>query len=105
MRRPLSRNEFLILMVLSDGPLHGYGVVTALVERTDGAAKLRPANLYRILDRLVVAGLLKETSGTAEASSGGERTRFFVATAAGTRAVRAEAELLARVIGGSDAVA
>ena len=105
MQRPLSRNEFLVLMVLMDGPLHGYGVVKAIAERTDGGAKLRPANLYRILDRLVVAGLLEETEGTDEASNGGERTRFFVATASGRRAVRAEAELLARVIGGSDAMA
>lgn len=100
--RPLSRTEFLVLAILVDEPLHGYGVVKAIEERTGGEVRLRPANLYRVLDRLLDRGLLEEAEATGEASGGGERSRHFAATAAGRRAALAEAERLAEVIRGSE---
>ena len=97
----LSRTEFLVLAVLLDQPLHGYGVVKAIEDRTDGEVLLRPANLYRVLDRLLNRGLLEEASPPEEESGGGQRSRYFVATEAGLRVGVAEAASLSSVIRGS----
>ncbi len=109
--RSLSRGEFLVLAVLVDGPLHGYGVAKAVEARTSGDVTLRPANLYRVLDRLTHQGLLEVVDepalgGTAspERSSsarGGDRSRYFAVTKAGRAAARREADMLARLIEGS----
>lgn len=97
--RALTRNEFLILAALLEKPLHGYGVMKAIAERA-GGIRLRPANLYRVLDRLIAFGLLEEIEAETqtEPSLGGDRSRFFAATAAGRRAARAEARLLTGLI-------
>ena len=99
--KPLSRTEFLVLAALVDEPRHGYGVVKAIEERTGGEVRLRPANLYRVLDRLLDRGLLAEVEAVGEGSGGAERSRYFEATTAGRSAALAEAERLAEVIRGS----
>lgn len=102
--QPLRRTEFIVLSVLVDRTLHGYGIVGAVEERSGGDVKLRPTNLYRILDRLTHRGLLEETSPPAGSSGGGagpERSRCFRATAEGRRRFAEEAALLQRLIGGA----
>lgn len=58
---PLSVKDFHILYAFSDGPAHGYAVVKAVEERTDGLVRLEPANLYRRIHGFVEDGLLQET--------------------------------------------
>lgn len=93
--------EFLVLSVLVDQPLHGYGLAKAIEERSDHRVRLRPGNLYRVLDRLVDSGLLSDNELCDEPSGGGERTRQFAITAEGRRVVAAEAKLLTQMIRGS----
>lgn len=96
-QRGLRPVEFLVLAVLTDERLHGYGLVKAIEERSDGRFRVRPGNLYRVLDRLLERGLV---SGEAAAgpSGGGERTRLFAITEAGRQTVADEARLLTDVI-------
>jgi DNA-binding PadR family transcriptional regulator len=99
--RLLKPLEFLVLAVLADERLHGYGLVKAIEERTAGRVRVRPGNLYRVLDRLIDAGLVVEEPADGQPSGGGERTRLFLLTAAGRRAAASEARLLSDVIEGS----
>ena len=50
-RPPLKPVEFLVLSILQNGPLHGYGIVQEMNARTDGRVSPRPGDLYRILYR------------------------------------------------------
>ena len=99
--RPLQIVELLVLAVLTEGPSHGYGLVHELTERVDGHLKIRPGNLYRVLDRLTDAGLLEESEPTDEADStrrGAERTRGFAITEAGRRRLESETRFRARAL-------
>lgn len=42
----------MILAVLSEGPLHGYGMIKAVAARSPSGVLLDPANLYRVLRRM-----------------------------------------------------
>ncbi|HVS14566.1 MAG TPA: PadR family transcriptional regulator [Thermoanaerobaculia bacterium] len=105
--RPLQPMELMVLSVLTDAAHHGYGLVRAIEERTEGALAVRPGNLYRVLDRLVEAGLVAEgeppvgSDPDAGSSRGAERTRHFSITERGRGRVAAEAETLGRALGAS----
>jgi DNA-binding PadR family transcriptional regulator len=94
-RLPLKPLEFLVLAVLEDEPLHGYGMVQRIESRTDGAVRVRPGDLYRVLYRLVGRRLLE-----ALPSVGDDRRSYYALTALGRRALREEAEMLRRVVAG-----
>jgi DNA-binding PadR family transcriptional regulator len=49
---PLSPRDLLILAVLAEGPLHGYGIIKAVEVRSQSGVFLDPANLYRTLRRM-----------------------------------------------------
>lgn len=49
---PLAPRDLLILAVLSEGPLHGYGLIKAVEARSESGVLLDPANLYRVLRRM-----------------------------------------------------
>jgi DNA-binding PadR family transcriptional regulator len=88
--------EVMTLAALADGPLHGYGLVQRIEELTDGRMRVRPGNLYRVLNRLESAGLVDEVeSGGAEV---GERRRRFRLSAKGRREAKAELGMYARVL-------
>ena len=44
---PLRPVDFHILLVLTDGELHGYGIVKEIEARSEGRIRLEPGNLYR----------------------------------------------------------
>jgi DNA-binding PadR family transcriptional regulator len=83
---PLAPRDLLILSVLSTGPLHGYGIVRAVEERSEAGVLLDPANLYRALRRMHRDGWVRETDG--EDADG--RRRLYGLTPAGERVLRAE---------------
>lgn len=101
--RPLQIVEMLVLAVLSEGPSHGYGLVQELDERVDGHLKIRPGNLYRVLDRLTDAGLLEESEPTGE-TKGAERTRGFAITDLGRQRLDSETRFRARALARTPAV-
>jgi PadR family transcriptional regulator len=51
--------DLLLLSVLEDRPAHGYGLVEALRERSDGAFDLAEGTVYPALYRLERQGLVK----------------------------------------------
>ncbi len=93
---PLSPRDFLILLVLVDGPLHGWGILKAVEERVGDEVLLDPANLYRSMKRLKRDGIVDEAAGQDEGASADQR-RDFDLTDLGRAVVRAEAARLARL--------
>ena len=54
----LQEATLLVLIALSRGSQHGYGIVTDVQQISGGRVRLRAGTLYTALDRLRVAGLI-----------------------------------------------
>jgi DNA-binding PadR family transcriptional regulator len=89
---PLAPRDLLILSALASAPLHGYGIVRAVEDRSD--VLLDPANLYRALRRMRRDGWIREF----DAEGDDERRRTFALTPAGERVLRAEVARLERLL-------
>lgn len=71
--------DALLLAALEAGPAHGYRVVEALKERSDGSFDLPEGTVYPALHRLERSGLLASGWETA----GGRRRRVYRLTRRG----------------------
>lgn len=89
---PLAPRDLLILAVLAEGPLHGYGLIKAVEARSASGVFLDPANLYRVLRRMRALGWIEE------ADDADERRRTHRVTTAGRAVLRAELERLERLL-------
>ena len=95
--QPLSPKVFHLLLALSAGSQHGYGIKKSVFTRTGGRLDLDPGGLYRLIRRLEDEGLLIETSGPAEDPSPDERRRYYALTDAGEATLAAEARRVSDV--------
>ena len=92
--------DLLLLSVLAAGPAHGYAVITALRERSDGAFDLAEGTVYPALHRLERAGLLASDW----ADGAGRRRRVYALTGKGAAALAAEHARWRRFAAGMQAV-
>ena len=92
---PPNPRDFLILLALAGGALHGYGLVKAIEAESEGRVRMDPANLYRALRRLQRDALIEESSGPD--SNGGPERRYFRLTPIGRRIASEEAARLSRL--------
>lgn len=92
---PLTQAVLHILLALSDGPRHGYGISKEAAERTQGQVKLGPGTLYGTLGRLVDSGLVSETGAADPEDS---RRRLYEITPLGREVLTLEAQRLADVV-------
>lgn len=76
----------LLLSALEAGPLHGYAIITAVQERSDGVLELRKGTVYPALNRLERLGLLRSDWQ----ALGERRRRCYELTDAGRRALSEE---------------
>lgn len=97
----MTEPAYLVLLALADHASHGYRIVQAVTELTDGRTKLGAGTLYGLLDRLLAAGLI-ESAG--EEVVDGRLRRYYRITETGTRALTAETERLGRLARRADAV-
>jgi DNA-binding PadR family transcriptional regulator len=87
---PLAPHSFQILLSLLERDLHGYSIIKDIDARTGGETVLGTSTVYAALKRMVQEGLLQETDGPAEDSSGGPKRRYFRITELGRDVARAE---------------
>ena len=78
--------DMIVLASLSNGPLHGYAVISEISRLTGGAFDLPEGTVYPALHRLEDAGLLKSRWATADS---GRRRRVYSLTVLGTSALTA----------------
>jgi DNA-binding PadR family transcriptional regulator len=89
---PLAPRDLLILAVLAEGPLHGYGIIKAVESRSSSGVLLDPANLYRVLRRMRALEWIEE------ADDAEERRRTHRITRAGREVLSAEVGRLERLL-------
>ncbi len=95
---PLSPRDLLIVSVLAVEPLHGYGIIKAVEERSRSGVLLDPANLYRALRRMRRDGWIEELEDAGNDDDGARRRTYRV-TALGREVLRAEVARLERLLG------
>ena len=96
-RVPLKSVEFLVLAALYDEPLHGYGIVLDIDERTRGKVQLRPGDVSRVIYRLRERELLEDDDRRPSAGPDDERRSYYRITPRGREVAAEEAELLAEI--------
>lgn len=90
---PLTPAVFAILLALSEGEKHGYGIMKQAALPAGGAIKLGPGTLYGTLDRLMRDDLVEETGFTDD-----DRRRYYRLTDLGTAVLAAESSRLAAAL-------
>jgi DNA-binding PadR family transcriptional regulator len=93
---PLAPVAFEVLLSLSRGPQHGYGMIQEIAARSEGTIQLATSSLYATIRRLEDAGLVEDV-GSPGADSGGPARRYYRLTRMGARVARLEAERLQKV--------
>jgi DNA-binding PadR family transcriptional regulator len=96
-RLPLPPRDFLILLALVDGPLHGYAIVKGIEADSEGSVRMDPANLYRALRRMERDNWVEEVEGEAD-GEGEERRRRYGLTSNGRAVVIAETARMRRLM-------
>src|SRR5918993_2937217 len=92
---PLKPATYQILLALGDQEAtHGYAIMQAVSEMTDGRETILPGTLYAALARMVEDKLVEE-SPPRDDVSGGPPRRYYKRTAFGRAVARAGAERLA----------
>ena len=94
---PLPPATFHILVSLSAGDRHGYGIIQDVEARTGGALRLSAGTLYRTIQRLLDEGLISEVA-RATSLRDDPRRRYYRITKFGLAVVRADAERLAQMV-------
>jgi DNA-binding PadR family transcriptional regulator len=62
----VSNIEFHVLLALTDGPRHGYGIMQDVGSLTSGSVTLGPGTLYSVIKRFVRTGLVEECAADAD---------------------------------------
>jgi len=91
---PLSPQQFHILLALTDGPMHGYGIIRDVAQRTGGALRLGTGTLYTALARLDALALVEEPPHRPRAEDDDERRRYYRISTLGRAVVAAETDRL-----------
>jgi len=94
---PLNPREYLILFSLVAEDRHGYGIVKEVESGSRGGVRLDPANLYRVLKRMMAAGLVDEADAPDPGDSVSERRKYYRITSLGREVVQLEARRLAQL--------
>lgn len=95
---PLSTAAFHILLALSEGERHGYGIMQETARHSEGKIKLGPGTLYRTIRRLLEDGLIEEAEERPVPELDDERRHYYRLTPLGLRVARAEARRLAALV-------
>ena len=79
--------DLLVLRVLEDNLLHGYGIAAAVHERTDGVLTLEDGALYQSVHRLSRKELIEGEWGRSENN---RRAKFYRLTEKGRKHLESE---------------
>ena len=90
----MSALEYHVLLALASGPLHGYAVKHAVIAESSGALVPRAGSMYRVLARLLTAGLVREATPADAPAHPGLARRYYALTPRGRATLSEEARRL-----------
>ncbi len=89
---PLSPATLHVLLALTGGELHGYGIMLEVARQSGGQYRIGPGTLYDNLKKLLGLGLVEEMPAA------GEERRRYRLSEMGAAVLAAETERLAGVV-------
>ncbi|MFN7923555.1 MAG: helix-turn-helix transcriptional regulator [Bryobacteraceae bacterium] len=89
---PLSPAVLHILLALSTGERHGYGIMKEVEADSEGKVRMGPGTLYGSIARMTDAGLVRECDRRVDPAMDDERRIYYELTKAGRSALEAELE-------------
>ena len=95
---PLTPAVFHILLALSTGERHGYGIMKQVEADSHGKVTMGPGTLYGSLKRMLDAGLVRESEKRVDPDIDDERRIYYQITGAGAEALAAELERFQRIM-------
>jgi DNA-binding PadR family transcriptional regulator len=95
---PLTPAVLHILLALSTGERHGYGIMKQVESDSQGKVKMGPGTLYGSLGRMIDAGLIRESDKKVDPKMDDERRVYYKITAVGQKALAAELQRYREVV-------
>ena len=95
---PLTPAVFHILLALSSGERHGYGIMKQVEADSQGKVSMGPGTLYGSLKRMLDAGLVKESDKRVDPEMDDERRIYYQLTGEGAKALEVELQRYQRII-------
>lgn len=87
---PLTPAVLHILLALSTGERHGYGIMKQVEADSQGKVKMGPGTLYGSIGRMTEAGLVRESDKRIDPEMDDERRIYYQLTGAGRAALEVE---------------
>jgi len=91
---PITDLALNILLALGEGPLHGYGIIKDIEDRSGAPSGLRSGTLYTALQRLKSEGLVASAPVPAGDPGRDQRRKYFTMTPLGRQVVASELQRL-----------
>jgi len=95
---PLTPAVFHILLALSSGERHGYGIMKQVEADSQGKVSMGPGTLYGSLKRMLDAGLVRESDKRVDPEMDDERRIYYQITGLGAEALAAELARYQRIV-------
>ncbi len=96
----MSELDIYILLVLADGPAHGYAAMQAIRDRSAGAVRASTGSFYRRLSLVMENGLVEEAPSPR--GDDPRRGAYYRVTARGRQALAHERDRLAALVAALD---
>ena len=96
--QPLTPAVFHILLALSTGERHGYGIMKQVEADSQGKVSMGPGTLYGSLKRMLDAGLVRESDKRVDPEMDDQRRIYYQITGVGSEALAAELERYKRIV-------
>jgi len=96
--QPLTPAVFHILLALSGGERHGYGIMKQVEKDSEGKVSMGTGTLYGSLKRMLDSGLVKESDKRVDPEMDDERRIYYQITGIGAKALAAELERYKRIV-------
>lgn len=93
---PLKEEALWLLLTLHDGAAHGYALMQAVEEQTEGAVAIQTGALYRFLHRLEADGAIEEAAPPRDETD--QRRRYYRITRFGRALAAAELTRMRRLV-------
>ena len=95
---PLTPAVFHILLALSSGERHGYGIMKQVEADSQGKVTMGPGTLYGSLKRMLDAGLVRESDKRVDPEMDDERRIYYQLTGVGAKALAVELDRYKRIV-------
>jgi DNA-binding PadR family transcriptional regulator len=95
---PLTPAMLHVMLALADGEKHGYAIIKDVARRTNGDVTIGAGTLYALIKRLLVDGVILESTERPDPALDDERRRYYRLTPFGRNVAAAEIERLETLV-------